>query len=74
MNRVCISLSNPGISGLRSISCEQSETLSRPGVKMFICENCMEEFDDDEMSEDWNICKHCYEEEEVATLLAMEII
>jgi hypothetical protein len=41
---------------------------------MFICENCMEEFDDDEMSEDWNICKHCYEEEEVATLLAIEII
>jgi len=34
----------------------------------------MAEFDNDEMSEEWNICKNCYEEEEVATLLATEII
>jgi len=41
---------------------------------MFTCEICGERFSDDQMSEEENVCKDCYDEMELATLLAIEII
>jgi formylmethanofuran dehydrogenase subunit E len=41
---------------------------------MFICEVCNEQFSNDQMSEEENVCKDCYDEMELATLLAIEII
>jgi len=34
----------------------------------------MEEFEDDEMSETWNICINCYENDETTLLVALDII
>ena len=41
---------------------------------MFRCEVCGERFHNDQMSEEENVCKECYDEMELADLLALEII
>lgn len=41
---------------------------------MFQCDICNEIFDDEEMSEENNICKTCLDERDIEDLLILDII
>lgn len=41
---------------------------------MFVCEICGYEYEDDEMSDDHDICMDCKEDEELVELIALDII
>lgn len=43
-------------------------------MKMFVCEICGYEYEDDEMSDDHDICMDCKEDEELVELIALDII